>query len=427
MTALLENIWQLLAMAVLLGASAFLSGSETAFFNLSRRQIENLKSSENSIQNLAANLLTTPKILMTSLLFCNMAVNVLYFALSSILCVNVSELGGNIFAGLIACISFGLLLLFGEMLPKSFAFSSSQKFCAFAAPACFVMIKVLSPLLRVFDFFIINPGIRLLTGPPQMSKQSDLVTVARFKSIIESSKSEGLISEEQTHLFSEVIELGMLKVRHVFLPRVDMLSCCVGDFPAEAAEIMNANELTKLAVIDGGVDNIVGLISLRDIILNNEKTIKDLLKPVEFVPEQKTVESLLEHFRKSKTDMAIVVDEYGQIAGSVSIEDIVEEIVGPLDSQEIAEPIEMVGPLSYRLAGGLSIHEWAETFGIDPGQTSLSTLGGFTTALLGKIPNPGDFACFKNLKLTVESVEKNRIKTLILSLEGTAEQDGQEQ
>jgi putative hemolysin len=217
------------------------------------------------------------------------------------------------------------------------------------------------------------------------------------------------------------------KVRHVFLPRVDMLSCCVGDFPAEAAEIMNANELTKLAVIDGGVDNIVGLISLRDIILNNEKTIKDLLKPVEFVPEQKTVESLLEHFRKSKTDMAIVVDEYGQIAGSVSIEDIVEEIVGPLDSQEIAEPIEMVGPLSYRLAGGLSIHEWAETFGIDPGQTSLSTLGGFTTALLGKIPNPGDFACFKNLKLTVECVEKNRIKTLILSLEGTVEQDGQEQ
>ena len=115
--------------------------------------------------------------------------------------------------------------------------------------------------------------------------------------------------------------------------------------------------------------------------------------------------------------MAIVVDEYGGIAGAVSLENIVEEILGPIEQERQAEPIKQIGPLEYRLAADIAIHDWAEVFNIDPEQSRLSTIGGLATALLGRIPKKGDVIYLKNLKLTVQEVRKRRIESLILSLE----------
>ena len=125
----------------------------------------------------------------------------------------------------------------------------------------------------------------------------------------------------------------------------------------------------------------------------------------------------LESFRKTHTDTAIAVDEYGGIAGSVCLEDIVEELLGPIEGADGIEPIELIGPLKYRLAGNLSIHDWSDTFGIDPAQSRLATIAGLVIALLGKIPKTGDEVCLKNLKFTVEKVRKHRIETIILTME----------
>ena len=135
-----------------------------------------------------------------------------------------------------------------------------------------------------------------------------------------------------------------------------------------------------------------------------------------FVPEQKTVESLLEFFRSSKTDTAIVVDEYGGIAGTVSLEDIVEELVGPIEPLKGIEPVKQLGPMTYRLAGSLAIHDWADAFGIDVAESRLATIGGLVVALLGKIPRTGDVARLRNLKFTVELVRKHRIESIVLEL-----------
>jgi magnesium and cobalt transporter len=138
---------------------------------------------------------------------------------------------------------------------------------------------------------------------------------------------------------------------------------------------------------------------------------------VNFVPEQKTVESLLEFFRSSRTDVAVVVDEYGGIAGSVCLEDIAEELFGQMEPSGQIEPVQQTGPFEYRLAGNLAVHDWAEVFGIDQAEIHQVTIGGLVTALLGKIPKPGDVACLKNLRFTVENVRKRRIETLILTFE----------
>jgi CBS domain containing-hemolysin-like protein len=180
---------------------------------------------------------------------------------------------------------------------------------------------------------------------------------------------------------------------------------------------MLKNHLTKLPVYVRTIDNIVGLVHLRQLLLKADMSLDKLVQQVNFVPEQKTVESLLEFFRRTGTDTAIVVDEYGGIAGSVRLEDIAEELLGPIELGSGVEPIEQLGPFEYRLAGNLTIHDWAEAFGIEPTETRLSTIGGLVTALVGKIPKSGDVAYLKNLKFTVESVRKHRIETLILTLE----------
>jgi len=413
----LENIWQIILMLILLLCSAFLSGSETAFFNISRRQAKALQQSANRLGLIASGLLNNPKQLLTSLLFGNMAVNVLFFALAGVLSINLGKQYGPTAGIISAALLFFILLLGGEMLPKSLAYSHSRQFCIIASPFCFLCVRILSPILGILEILIVVPAVRLFSGAGGPGTQAGTVTANQLKRLIESSRVRGLISADENELFAEVIELGFLKVRHVMQPRVDIIACEISDPVEKTRKLMLENSLTKIPVYKKDIDHIVGCLFLRDMLLWPEKSVSRHLKEVNFVPEQKTVESLLEFFRKSRTDMAIVVDEYGGIAGAVSLENIVEEILGPIEQDRQAEPIEQIGPLEYRLAADIAIHDWAEVFNIDPEQSRLSTIGGLATALLGRIPKKGDVIYLKNLKLTVREVRKRRIESLILSLE----------
>jgi len=410
----LYYIWQPVLMLLLLGCSAFFSGAETAFFNLSRRQTNLLKKSKHRLQNLAAGLLSKPKQLLSCFSFGNMMVNVLFYAVASVVTVGVGRQFGVTAAAFIACLTFCLLVLFGEILPKSLAYANSKSLSVAAALPAFICLKVFSPVVSVFRFLIVEPVLRLILGPTKPAKP---VTTTEFKSLIEHVRKRGLITADENRLLAEIIELGSLKVRDCLRPRVDMMCCAVTDPPRKANQIMQKNHLTKLPVYLGTIDNIIGLIYRRQLLLYPDTSLDKLVQKVNFVPEQKTVESLLEFFPKTGTDTAIVVDEYGGIAGSVCLEDIAEELLGPIEIAERIEPIKQIGPLEYRLAGSLAIHDWADAFNIEPAEIRISTVAGFVTALLGKIPKTGDVAYLKNLKFTVERVRKHRIETLILTLE----------
>ncbi|MHC4719125.1 MAG: hemolysin family protein [Planctomycetota bacterium] len=322
---------------------------------------------------------------------------------------------GPVYAALAACLAFSLLVLFGEILPKSVSYANSRPVSIAAAVPAFMCLKVLTPIILVFRLLIVEPTLRLLLGPSR-PRPAKAITTDEFKSLIEHVRKRGLITADENRLLGEIIELSFLKVRHVMRPRVDMITCSVTERPGKARELMQKNHLTKLPVYVGTRDNIVGLVSLRRLLLELDKSLDRLVQEVHFVPEQKTVESLLEFFRRSRSDTAIVVDEYGGIAGSIRLEDIAEELFGPIEVTEQIQPIEQIGPFEYRLAGHLAIHDWADVFSIDPEETRISTVGGLVTAALGKIPKAGDIVYLKNLKLTVERVRKHRIETLILSL-----------
>jgi CBS domain containing-hemolysin-like protein len=410
----LSSLWELLLMLILLVGSAFFSGAETAFFNLSRRQVAELKKSPVKLQKLAAKLIAKPARLLSCLLFGNMMVNVLFFAAASVLTVKAGRNIGITAAALTAFASFLVLLLAGEILPKSLAYANSRSFSITAALPAYLCLQILRPILAVLRFLIVEPAIRLIIGP---TRKIQPVTSSEFKLLIDQVRKRGLITDDENRLFTEIVQLGYLKVRDCLKPRVDMVTCTVTDSNKNARDIMQNNHLTKIAVYAESIDNIVGLLHLRDLLLNPDTPLDKLVRKVHFVPEQKTVESLLELFRKTKTDTAIVVDEYGGIDGSIQLEDIAEELIGPIEAGEKPEPIESIGPLEYRLAGNLPIHDWAEVFGIEITNARYSTIGGLVTSLLGKIPKNGDVAKLKNLKFTVEKVHKHRIETLILTLE----------
>jgi len=409
-----QTLGNVLLMLLLLACSAFFSGSETAFFNITQRQIQQLEASPVRLQRLVARLLRRPGHLLNCLLFGNMTVNVLFYAVSSVLVLSIRHAWGLGAATAAAFATFLALVLFGEILPKSLTYASARSLAVAAAVPVFLVVRILGPLTSVFRLLFLEPVLRIFFGSARLPR---VTTRAEFRALVDLSRRRGLIGEDENRLLGEVIELSLLKVRHVMQPRVDMIACDVADSVAAARKLMQEHQLTKIPVYTGNVDSITGVVALRQLFLKPGVPLDRLVQAVAFVPEQKTVESLLEFFRQTETDMAVVVDEYGGIAGSVRLEDIAEELFGRIETAPSVEPIKLLGPFQYRLAGDLAIHDWAEVLGIDLEETRVSTIGGLVTTLLGRIPRKGDTASLGNLKFTVERVRRHRIETVILSLE----------
>ncbi len=402
------------ALLFLLAGSAFFSGSETAFFNLTRRQIKQINESPSRVHRLLSQLLRKPGPLLDCLLLGNMVVNVLYFTLSSVLVLRVRTLWGVTAATILALFTFLVIVLVGDILPKALAYGNSWAVAKISALPAFLVVRVVTPAALIARLLILEPFLRLCLGH---SRQPKPVSTTELQALFDLSRRSGVIGSDETRLFTEVVELGFLKVRHVMQPRVDIVACELSEPPAVARQMMQAHGFTKIPVYVKDIDRIVGLVRLRQILLKPETPLDRLVQPVSFVPEQKSVESLLDFFRNSRTDLAVVVDEYGGIAGVVHLEDIAEEIFGAPEAPDGIEPIQLIGPFEYRLSGGLAIHDWADVFGIDLTETRLATVGGLVTRLLGRVPKPGDVARLRNLQFTVERTRRHRIETVILRLE----------
>lgn len=410
---LVQYLGQIILLAILLVFSAFFSGSETAYFQLSRKTVRQYSVSNNRFERLVARVLQDPNRFLTALLFGNMTVNILFYAISGTLMYQVGTQYGALAGTVAGVVCFTVILIGGEMLPKSLAYGDTKRFCTVSSPVNFVVMRVLGPILKVLDILILKPTLRLFVMP----HKTGAISINHFKFLVESSRRQGLISNDENQILMEILKFSYLKVRHVMTPRVEMRACSSTLSIEKMKRQMLANRHTSLPVYRGSIDDIVGVVYLRDILLNPDSGLQALLKKVHFVPEQKTVESLIEFFKQTQTDQAIVVDEYGGVAGLVELDDITEHLAGTVEETSAADPIESLGPLTYRLQANLSIYDWMESFGLDDfKEERLTTIGGFIMAALGRIPKAGDQVKMKNMTFTVEKVSHNRIETVILSL-----------
>lgn len=409
--------WTLAAlMPPLLVASAFCSSAETAIFGLSADDRTGLRRSSPTASRAVEALLAEPRQLLITVLLGNMSVNTLYFVISSMLIARAGfGFGGNIAFG-----AFTLLfvVLGAEVLPKLLADARRAKAVPLLAPALLVIHRAIAPLRLGLDRAIIAPLSRLTAprdAPPRLSP-------AELAAMLEQSGAAGVIDADEQRVLRGVFELRRLRVRDVMTPRVDMAWVESNATRAEIIELVRVHRLTRIPVVGKGVDDVVGIVHVKRYLLDPRRDatpITDYVRRPRFVPELASVEQLLSEFRGHRSDLAIVVDEYGGTAGVVALEDVVEEIVGDIVSPEETPelPPQETSPGVWAVAGDTNLQRWADAFGERFLNSRASTLGGFLLERIGRPAQVGDIVRLANLRLTVESVVGNRVRRITVTLE----------
>lgn len=414
----------LATMLLLLGASAFFSGSETALFNLSREQLRRFRASGNPLRVLAARLMDRPGHVLMTVLFGNMVVNTAFFVMGVQLIDEIRRLHPEhvgVLGPIIGVLTPLAVIVFGEITPKSLAATRPE----FVAPLSALPLKALGyvarPVRVVLGYVFVVPLTRLITGAGH--EEHSFVTTEELQAILSSAAREGAVSGQESDMLADVLDLGELRVRDVMTPRVEIVGCDRATPMPIVLAVFRRTRHSKIVVYDDEMDNLTGVVYAKTAFLNPDGPLDGLVRPIFYVPETKTVESLLREFRARKTQFAAVVDEYGGVSGIVTLEDCLEEIVGEIRDETDAapvDPVQRIGEAEYLLAGDLSIRSWADSFDLEVPEEGgrYSTVAGFVTALLGRMPRPGDAVQWRNLEFIVEEVKHRRVTRVRLRLRG---------
>ncbi len=401
-------------LAALLCASAFFSASETALFSLQRETVAAMRESRARRQSLVARLLDRQRDLLATLLFGNMVVNVLFYSATSLLAYHAAQSGRHALAAAFALGGLFAVIIFGEVAPKAAALAFNRTVAQTVSVPLYAVFVVLGPITRA-----IGPLVRALSSVVlRVVNPSARITREELSMLVETSRSQGHIPPHEGEMIEEVMNLGQTRVRDIMVPRVDVVACSK-DTPVDGLlGLFRETSRTKIPVYDGDIDNVVGIAYVKSAALGGHESLSEVTRPAHFVPEAKTAEDLLFDFQKRRITIAVVVDEYGGTSGIVTLADVAGEIVGPIgDEYEAPESlVEEAEPGVYRLAGDLSIRAWEEIFNTSVDNERLSTLGGFVTMLLGRIPRVGDMVVYRNVRFTVEDVKRHRIVSVLAGI-----------
>lgn len=405
---------------LLLVLSGTFSGSETVLFSLTRVQLERAAASSNPFRRLAAGLMQRPKQTLLTILVANTAVNVLLFANAYVLFNGLAARVGAWVTPLAGLASVLLVVVGGEVVPKVLGVRLAERL----APLCATILRgvgvVAGPLGRVIDVLLAEPFVRVVLGGDRRRRAAEAdLSAAELKALLEMSRRSGVIKPLEDTFLRPIVDLGVTRVADVMVPRVEVVAYDVNASPKDLRELMRTTRHKKIPVYDRSRDNVVGLVYAKVLFLNPDKPLQDLVQPVRFVPELITCEQLLLHFRQSKTQLAIAVDEYGGVAGLVTLEDVLEQIVGELHDPEDQPDVPAIQALAdgeYDISGQLSVRYWVEAFGLPQRVERVATVGGLVMAELGRAAQVGDVVRLGNVELKVARVHRRRIDRLHLRL-----------
>lgn len=414
----------MLALAVL---SAAFSGSEAALFSQTAVQLQHAETSPHALRRLAAALMRDAKSTLLIILVGNTAVNTLLFAISYVVFECLAHQHGGWIGPVGGAASVLLVVTVGETIPKVLGVALCDRLAPFAALFVRSVGVVLGPIGRVLDWVLIEPLSRILFGRPSGMEEDEErgITTDELKALLHMSRRGGVINTVEDAFLREVIDLRAIRARDVMVPRMEVLVYDINGSPAGLRERMRQTKRTKVPVYDGPIDNIVGLVYAKVLFFEPKRPLRELAVPVRFVPEMITGEQLLEHFRSTKSQVAIAVDEYGGMAGLVTLEDVLEHIVGDIhDQEDAAAPpeIERLSDTEYEVDGRLSVKYWSQSFGQMHVPERVATVGGLVTARLGRPARVGDEVRIGNLRLRIARMVGRRIARIHVTLLGDAPQ-----
>ncbi|NOT30198.1 MAG: DUF21 domain-containing protein [Planctomycetes bacterium] len=392
-----ELHWLYALVGGLLAGSAFFSAAEAALFGLTPAE-------RKTASRATLELLAEPRALLATILLSNLVLNTLYFGFASRLVPDAE--GWQEFAlGLVVLVA---LLLGSEILPKILALRARRAVARVVAPALRALLPLTQPLTRPL-LWVLEFVHRALSN---WIRPEGGITPDVLARVLARGAAEGALHESEADLLTGILELEDLRVREIMRPRVDTLFLDVsGEDRARVTRTALSARLTWLPVVEGELDQIVGRVSLRELVRQPERSVRSLVAPVRFVPEVAGALDLLRWLRADGTSEAVVVDEYGGTAGVVTTEDAFEHILGDLrvEGEERAPQVVTLDGGRFRVPGSLPIREWNEAFGLEIVPREFETVGGFVSALLGRIPRVGDQVRVGELELEVHEVRRRRV------------------
>lgn len=419
----IDWLYKLGILILLLFLSALFSGSEVALFSLNRKKIE--KHFENSAHRLSylKSLLDAPRRLLVTILIGNTVVNVAASIIAVSLALEFASWKGiqiNIILTAQIILLTIIVLIFGELIPKVYASKNPVKYSSFVIFPIYWISAIIFPLSEV-----ITELIKTISSKIKFDKSSSVITEEELSSLGEIAQQKVKIEEEEQEIIASFVEFKTVVISEIMTPRVDIISVPDSITYNELISTITKTGHSRIPVYGESLDEVRGFIYAKDLLpfINDEEkrkefSINNLLRPALFVPEAKRINILLNEFQEKKMHIAIVVDEYGGTSGLVTLEDIIEEVVGEIwdefDQQE--QNIKEVGTNKFIVQGKTTIHELNEWFeeNLVEENEDFDTIGGMIYNAAGSVPKEDFSLNVGNYKFTVKEVLKKRIKKVIL-------------
>lgn len=405
---------------ILLILSALFSSSESAFFSIDYITREKLKQKKEKSLTLVYNLLSTPNRLLITILIGNIFVNIFASSIASALAINIVTKAGlaDIMGTSIAiAIMSILIIMFGEITPKMIAITQPVKFAQkFSYPLGFFII-ILRPISIIFQYITDFVTNRLIKYSAETIKEEEI------ESIIKIGHKEGIIDEEEKAIMENVFESVNKEVSEIMIPRAKLFALNIEKGDKYIIKNIIKHRYTRVLIYKETKDNVVGVIRKKDILplhfnLRKYKSIKEIIKPILFVPEHKKINDLLREFQKEKKDFAVVVDEYGGTIGAVTIEDIIEAIMGEYktDYEQDNGIFRKIGKNKYLIQGDIKIEEFNKIFNSNLTAESADTISGLIMEYTEKVPSRGEKVIIDSFDFTISKTKGPKILTVIVEV-----------
>ncbi|MDE6829826.1 MAG: hemolysin family protein, partial [Lachnospiraceae bacterium] len=411
-----SDVTQLIILFILLLLSAFFSSAETALTTVNKIRIRTLAEDGNRRAETVLRVTDDSGKMLSAILIGNNIVNLSAASLTTTLAYS---FGGSMVAFASGILTL-LILLFGEITPKTMATIHSEKMSLLYAPVISIFMKLMTPVIFVINGLSIGILFLLRVDP---NAKNTAMTETELRTIVDVSHEDGVIESDEREMINNVFDLGDARAKDVMVPRVHVTFADVNSTYDELLAIFREDKYTRLPIFEDTTDNVVGTINMKDLLLYDSTTefhIQDFLREAYFTYEYKSISELLVEMRQASFNIAIVLDEYGETAGLITLEDILEEIVGEIHDEydENEEDfIQEVDEREYIVEGSINLDELNDRLELDLNSDEYDSLGGFIIERLDRLPEAGDSICTdEGIHMVVERLDKNRIELVHLYL-----------
>jgi len=416
----LDTYGEIILLIILIGLSGFFSASETALTAFKSNNLEDVEDEHPKVAELLRKWLKKPNEMLTGILLGNNIVNILASSIATAVTFAMIGNSGRAIA-MVTLFMTVVILIFGEITPKVVAKNYSSKVAMLVILPIYYVSLLTLPIIKVLIF--ISKIIGKIFGI-HISDENLMITEEDIISYVNVGEAEGVIEEDEKEMIHSIFEFGETSAKEVMTPRTSMFALEADQTIDEVWEEIKENGFSRIPVYDEeGIDNIIGILYLKDLldIVKSGKTdvpVGDYLREVYFVPETKSIMEILEEFKRKKVHIAIALDEYGGTVGVLTIEDLIEEIVGEIQDEydkEEDELIKLVGDEVYEVDAMIDIETLNKELEIElPESEDYESLGGLVVTEMGKVADVGDSIQVGNIKMNVLEVDKMRVSKVLL-------------